>query len=73
MVGELAVLFRAPRAATVKARSDAVLLSVDRRSFEACGGRSEGSMARPQRREETKCEAKLIYDSYIGISYMSYI
>ena len=46
MVGELAVLFRAPRAATVKARSDCVLLSVDRRSFEACGGRSEGSMAR---------------------------
>lgn len=46
VVGELAVLFRAPRAATVKARTDAVLLSVDRCSFEACGGRSEGSMAR---------------------------
>ncbi|CAJ1368554.1 unnamed protein product [Effrenium voratum] len=46
VVGELAVLFRAPRAATVKARSDAVLWSVDRRSFEACGGRSEGSLAR---------------------------
>eukprot|EP00913_Durusdinium_trenchii_P021568 g20268.t1 len=46
VVGELAVLFRAPRAATVKARTDAVLWSVDRRSFEACGGRSEGSMAR---------------------------
>jgi len=46
VVGELAVLFRAPRAATVKARTDAVLWSVDRKSFEACGGRSEGSMAR---------------------------
>ncbi|OLP99099.1 hypothetical protein AK812_SmicGene18380 [Symbiodinium microadriaticum] len=41
VVGELAVLFRAPRA-----RTDAVLWSVDRKSFEACGGRSEGSMAR---------------------------
>ena len=56
------MLFRAPRAATVKApwnsylatesvliaqaRTDAVLWSVDRKSFEACGGRSEGSMAR---------------------------
>ena len=29
-----------------QARSDAVLWSVDRRSFEACGGRSEGSLAR---------------------------
>mmetsp|Transcript_16338 Transcript_16338/g.28632 ORF Transcript_16338/g.28632 Transcript_16338/m.28632 type:complete len:704 (+) Transcript_16338:33-2144(+) len=46
LVGELAVLFNAPRAATVKARSDALLWSVDRKSFEACGGRSEGSMAR---------------------------
>lgn len=31
---------------THQARTDAVLLSVDRGSFEACGGRSEGSMAR---------------------------
>ena len=29
-----------------QARTDAVLWSVDRQSFEACGGRSEGSMAR---------------------------
>ena len=29
-----------------QARTDAVLWSVDRKSFEACGGRSEGSMAR---------------------------
>jgi len=46
IIGELAVLFRAPRAATVKASKDAVLWSVDRRSFEACGGRSEGSAAK---------------------------
>lgn len=46
LVGELAVLFRAPRAATVRADTDSVLWTVDRRSFEASGGRSEGSMAR---------------------------
>lgn len=44
VIGELAVLFDAPRAATVVAKTDSVLLSVDRRSFRAAGGRAEGAM-----------------------------
>jgi len=44
IIGELAVLFRGPRAATVVATTDSVLWSVDRASFEAAGGRSAGAM-----------------------------
>mmetsp|Transcript_225 Transcript_225/g.947 ORF Transcript_225/g.947 Transcript_225/m.947 type:complete len:693 (-) Transcript_225:134-2212(-) len=44
LLGELAVLFRAPRAASVVATSDCVLWSVDRSSFRAAGGRSQGAM-----------------------------
>mmetsp|Transcript_40195 Transcript_40195/g.100942 ORF Transcript_40195/g.100942 Transcript_40195/m.100942 type:complete len:761 (+) Transcript_40195:88-2370(+) len=44
LIGELAVLFRAPRAATVIASQDCVLWTVDRASFRAAGGRSQGAM-----------------------------
>lgn len=44
VIGELAVLYRDPRAATVLAQTDSVLWSVDRASFVAAGGRAEGAM-----------------------------
>jgi len=46
LIGELAVLFSAPRAATVVAQTDCTLWTVDRDSFLAAGGRSQGSARR---------------------------
>lgn len=46
LIGELAVLFDAPRAASVIATKDCVLWSVDRASFRKVGGRSTGSARR---------------------------
>jgi len=44
LIGELAVLFRAPRAASVVATTDCMLWTVDRASFRAAGGRTQGAM-----------------------------